>query len=87
MSESTTNNIITEAVDESTEETVVTVGENTTEVYDGVETFDPDNSNVENMIDTLPMMGKGMLGIFLVTVLIVAAVAVLNKTTNRTPKE
>ncbi len=52
-----------------------------------VETFDPENSNWENMIDTLPLMGKGMLGIFLVTILIVAAVAILNKTTNRRPKE
>ncbi len=42
--------------------------------------------NVDGMLDTLPMMGKGMLGIFLVTLLIVASVAILNKATNRPTK-
>ena len=47
----------------------------------GVETFPPQNDQVDNMLYTLPMMGKGMLAIFLVTLIIVASVAILNKTT------
>ena len=48
-----------------------------------VETFPPENDQVENMLHTLPLMGKGMLGIFFVTVIIIASVAILNKTTNK----
>jgi hypothetical protein len=33
------------------------------------------------MLYTPPMMGKGMLGIFLVTIIIIASVAILNKVT------
>ncbi|MEA5050323.1 MAG: hypothetical protein VB021_02495 [Oscillospiraceae bacterium] len=35
--------------------------------------------NVQAFLDSLPVMGKGMLGIFLVTLLIVACVALLNR--------
>lgn len=63
---------ISEATEEITTDTVEVVG---------VETFPPENDQVENMVYTLPMMGKGMLGIFLVTVIIVVSVAILNKVT------
>jgi len=49
--------------------------------------FPPENDQVGNMVYTLPMMGKGMLGIFLVTLIIIASVAILNKTTNRQKKD
>ena len=65
---------ITEAKEEVTTETVEVVG---------VETFPPENNSVDNMIYTLPMMGKGMLGIFLVTLFIIASVVILNKVTNK----
>ncbi len=62
---------VTETVAENAE-TVATVG---------VETFPEGNNQVDNMVYTLPMMGKGMLGIFIVTVIIIACVAILNKAT------
>jgi hypothetical protein len=37
--------------------------------------------NVEAFLETLPIMGKGMLGIFIITGVIVAAIYVLNKVT------
>ena len=37
-------------------------------------------------VDSLPIMGKGMLGIFLVTAVIVITVAILNKVTGRKKK-
>ena len=54
---------------------------NTAEVVEeiGVETFAEGQSNVENMLDTLPLMGKGMVGILLVTVIIIAGITLLNK--------
>ena len=52
-----------------------------------VETFAPGQSNVENMLDTLPYMGKGMLGILIVTVIIIVSVVILNKVTNRKKKD
>ena len=63
---------VTETDIESTE-TVATVG---------VETFPEGNNQVDNMVYTLPMMGKGMLGIFIVTIIIIASVAILNKVTS-----
>ncbi len=36
-------------------------------------------TNVEHMLETLPMMGKGLLGIFIVTIIIVASTIILNK--------
>lgn len=39
------------------------------------------NINVQGFLDSLPYMGKGMLGIFLVTGAIILAVAILNKAT------
>ena len=38
-------------------------------------------SNVDNFVSTLPVMGKGMLGIFIVIMVIWALVALLNKVT------
>lgn len=35
--------------------------------------------NVDAFLQTLPIMGKGMLGIFIVTAVIVLCVTVLNK--------
>lgn len=35
--------------------------------------------NVQNLMAALPIMGKGMLGIFIVTAVIVLTVTVLNK--------
>ncbi len=73
MNNETTKEIITESFEEITE-TVETVG---------VETFPEDNNQLENMVHTLPMMGKGMLGIFIVTVIIIVSVVILNKVTNK----
>ncbi len=39
--------------------------------------------NIDNFLVTLPIMGKGMLGIFAVTVIIIASIKILNKTTNK----
>ncbi len=54
---------------------------NTAEIVEeiGVETFAEGQSNVENMLDTLPLMGKGMIGILLVTIIIIAGISLLNK--------
>ncbi len=41
----------------------------------------------ENFQNTLPIMGKGMLGIFIVTAVIVLTVTILNKVTNRKKKD
>jgi len=37
--------------------------------------------NVNAMLETLPMMGKGMLGVFIVTVIIILTVIALNAIT------
>ena len=37
--------------------------------------------HVDAFLDTLPIMGKGMLGIFIVTCVIILVMMVLNKTT------
>ena len=39
--------------------------------------------NYEAFTGTLPIMGKGMLGIFIVTAVIILAMIVLNKITNK----
>lgn len=39
------------------------------------------NFNVQFLIDALPIMGKGMLGIFIVTAIIILCVTVLNRIT------
>lgn len=39
------------------------------------------NFNVEGFMNVLPIMGKGMLGIFIVTLVIILLVALLNKIT------
>lgn len=72
MTDSTTA-MITELMDEQVTETVELVE---------VETY-ASEGNLNHMIETLPMMGKGMLGIFLVTLIIVASVAILNKSTGK----
>lgn len=41
--------------------------------------------NVDLFIDTLKIMGKGMLGIFIITAVIIAMIVILNKLTS--PKE
>lgn len=38
--------------------------------------------NVDAFLKTLPIMGKGMLGIFIVTLVIILVIAVLNKVTS-----
>lgn len=40
------------------------------------------NINFEAMLETLPIMGKGMLGIFIVTGVIIVAIVALNKLTS-----
>jgi len=40
------------------------------------------NFSVDNLMNSLPIMGKGMLGIFAVTVVIILVVTVLNKVTS-----
>ena len=71
-------------MDLSTEEENTNVenveNENVTE-----ETAEP--SNVDNFISTLPVMGKGMLGIFIVTAAIILTVILLNKFTSKPPKK
>ena len=67
-------------MDLSTEE------ENTnTEITENESTAEP--SNVDNFISTLPVMGKGMLGIFIVTAAIILTVILLNKFTSKPPKK
>ncbi len=39
--------------------------------------------DVQALLESLPYMGKGMLGIFIVTLTIILTVTVLNKVTNR----
>ena len=39
--------------------------------------------SVDNLISTLPIMGIGMLGIFIVTGVIIGVVALLNKFTSK----
>ena len=39
--------------------------------------------NYQNFLATLPIMGKGMLGIFIVTLVIVLCMVLLNKITNK----
>ena len=41
------------------------------------------NISVDKLMDALPIMGKGMLGIFVVTCVIIAMVLILNVATNR----
>lgn len=45
--------------------------------------FSAFNINVQGFLDSLPYMGKGMLGIFIVTGAIILTVAILNKTTSK----
>jgi hypothetical protein len=72
MTDATTT-VITELMDEQMTEAVELVE---------VETY-ASEGNINHMLETLPLMGKGMLGIFLVTLIIVASVAILNKTTGK----
>lgn len=39
------------------------------------------NISVDNLLQSLPILGKGMLGIFVVTAVIIGAVALLNHLT------
>ena len=39
------------------------------------------NINLENFLSTLPTIGKGMLGIFAVTIVIIAITMLINKLT------
>ncbi len=39
--------------------------------------------DVQGLMETLPYMGKGMLGIFIVTLAIILTVTVLNKVTSK----
>jgi hypothetical protein len=38
--------------------------------------------NIELFMQTLPMMGKGMLGIFIVTVVLILGILLMNKLTS-----
>lgn len=42
--------------------------------------------SIENFLSSLPIMGKGMLGIFVVTIVIILLVALLNKITSQSNK-
>lgn len=72
MTDATTT-MITELENEQVTETVELVE---------VETY-ASEGNLNHMMETFPLMGKGMLGIFLVTLIIVASVAILNKSTSK----
>lgn len=39
--------------------------------------------NVQGFLDSLPIMGIGMVGIFVVTLIIIAVVEILNHTTSK----
>ena len=39
--------------------------------------------DVQALLESLPYMGKGMLGIFIVTLTIILTVTILNKITNK----
>lgn len=39
--------------------------------------------SIDNLMSALPIMGKGMLGIFVVTAVIILAVTVLNAVTSK----
>jgi len=39
--------------------------------------------NVQGFLDSLPIMGLGMVGIFIVTLIIIAVVEIINKTTTK----
>lgn len=39
--------------------------------------------DVQALLESLPYMGKGMLGIFIVTLTIILTVTILNKVTNK----
>lgn len=43
--------------------------------------------SVENLLATLPIMGKGMVGIFVVTAIIILSVMALNHLTSRKDKK
>ncbi len=43
------------------------------------------NISLDLMLKALPIMGQGMLGIFVVTLVIILAVTVLNKVTEEKP--
>ena len=73
---------IAETVAETTEETVFETMEETTPETEGVTDEAPKTSFgffPATLADTLPVMGMGMLGIFLVTCVIILAVLVLSK--------
>jgi len=40
------------------------------------------NLNIDAFMNSLPLMGKGMLGIFVVTIVIIIMIALLNKVTS-----
>lgn len=63
------------------EETTLALSESESEVSEGEIATYASEGNVSHMIETLPLMGKGMLGIFIVTLLIVSSVVLLNKLT------
>lgn len=46
-----------------------------------------ENANPMRFVENLPYMGVGMLGIFLVMGILIIGTAVLNKVTNRKPKD
>ena len=42
--------------------------------------------NVQAFLDSLPIMGMGMVGIFIVTIIIIVVVSLLNKITSKFEK-
>jgi len=45
------------------------------------------NLNIDAFMNSLPMMGKGMLGIFVVTLVIILMISLLNKLTSQKQTE
>jgi hypothetical protein len=45
------------------------------------------NFSIENLMNALPIMGKGMVGIFAVTIVIILVVAALNAVTSPKKKD
>ena len=61
--------------------------ENTNTANSTTETVGEEPSALDNFVSTLPVMGKGMLGIFIVTAAIILTVVLLNKFTSKPPKK
>ena len=76
--------LITDAVETTdTADAEAAITEAKTETETATQTSTAKDDGPAGLSATLPLMGKGMVGIFLVTVAIILAVALLNKATTK----